>query len=108
MFIVVFPKLFRKKFRGLTIYPFVFLKEKLLKENKVVMFHERIHLRQQLEMLWLPFFLWYGIEFLIRWIQYKNRHTAYFNICFEREAYTNEKNFDYLKNRKLWSFIKYL
>ncbi len=108
MFIVVFPKLFRKNFRGLAIFPFIFLKDKLLIDNKSIIFHERIHLRQQLEMVWFIFFLWYGIEFLIRWIVYKDSSKAYYNISFEKEAYSNEKNFEYLKTRKFWSFIKYL
>ena len=32
---------------------------------------------------------------------------AYRNISFEREAYTNEANSNYLNNRALWSFIKF-
>lgn len=108
MFVVVISWLFAKNFRGLAIYPFIFLREKALKENLKVINHERIHLRQQIEMLWVFFFLWYGIEFLIRWIQFKNPLVAYFNISFEKEAYTKEIDMDYLKNRKLWSFTKYL
>lgn len=107
-FLVAFPQLFSKNFRGLAVFPFIFLKDKMLKEDRAIIFHERIHLRQQLEMLWFPFFLWYGIEFIIRWIQFKNTHQAYLNICFEREAYTNENNFNYLKIRKFWNFLKYL
>lgn len=108
MFVVIFPKLFRNNFRGLAIYPFIFLKDKKLKENKEVITHENIHLRQQIEMLWIFFFLWYIIEFLIRWIRYKNANKAYFNVCFEREAYVNEHNYNYLENKKYWSFTKYL
>ena len=108
MFVVVISWLFAKNFRGLAIYPFIFLRDKALKENLKVINHERIHLRQQIEMLWVMFFLWYGIEFLIRWIQFKNPLVAYFNISFEKEAYTNEVDMDYLKNRKFWSFTKYL
>ena len=108
MFVVVISWLFAKNFRGLAIYPFIFLREKALKENLKIINHERIHLRQQIEMLWIFFFLWYGFEFLIRWIQFKNPLVAYFNISFEKEAYANEFNLDYLKNRKFWSFTKYL
>lgn len=108
MIIVILPQIFKKKFSGMTVYPFVFLKNKMLKHDKTVMNHERIHLRQQLELLWLPFFIWYSFEFLIRWIQYGDRHDAYLNICFEREAYAQERDFEYLKYRRLWSFTKYL
>lgn len=108
MFIVSFPKLFSKQFRGLTIYPFIFVKGKELKSNKVLINHEMIHIRQQIELLWLPFFLWYITEFFIRLIQYRNAMKAYENISFEREAYYMENDFDYLRRRKIWSFFKYL
>lgn len=106
--IVIFKYLFSSKFNGLAIYPFIFLKHKLLKENFRVINHEKIHLKQQLELLWLPFFIWYSIEFLVRLIQFKNKQLAYKNISFEQEAYANELNMNYLKNRKLFSFINYL
>jgi hypothetical protein len=70
--------------------------------------HECIHLRQQKEMLVIFFFLWYGIEWLLRLIQYRNRMTAYKNISFEREAYDNMSNIGYLNTRKAYSFIKYI
>lgn len=86
----------------------MFLKSKDLKENQVLINHEKIHLRQQLELLVIPFYIVYGIEFLIRLILYKNWHKAYKNISFEREAYTNEFNLYYLKGRPFWAFLKYL
>ncbi|WP_055448067.1 hypothetical protein [Lacinutrix mariniflava] len=97
-----------KGYTGITIFPFVFLKDKSLKSNMVLINHEKIHLRQQLELLILPFYIIYGIEFLVRLIQYRNWYTAYINISFERESYRNQANFSYLKNRKVWSFLKYL
>lgn len=97
-----------KGYRGLTIYPFVFLKWEALKHDIVLMNHEKIHLKQQLEMLIIPFYLVYSFEFLIRLIQYKNWDIAYRNISFEREAYHNESNFAYLKQRPFWGFLKYL
>ncbi len=70
--------------------------------------HELIHTRQIIELLFVFFYLWYGLEWLIRLIQYRNRKAAYKNISFEREAYINDHNKYYLKNRKLYSFIHYL
>ncbi len=70
--------------------------------------HERIHLRQQLELLVLPFYIWYGVEYLLRLLQYKDRHKAYRNIGFEREAYANEANLEYLKDRNLWKFMDFI
>jgi len=107
MIVLILKYLTPKGFRGITVFPFVFLKDEKDREDVVMLNHERIHIRQQIEMLIVPFFLWYGIEFLIRWVQFKNRFTAYRNISFEREAYTNEKDPGYLKQRSFWYFLKY-
>lgn len=96
-----------KGYIGITIFPFMFLKQKALKENAVLINHEKIHLRQQIELLIIPFFIIYGFEFLVRLIQYKKWNTAYSNISFEREAYRNERNLNYLKSRSTWSFLSY-
>lgn len=93
---------------GIVIFPFVLLKTKALLVDAILMNHERIHLKQQLELLVIPFFIWYGIEFLIRLIIYKNWRKAYRNISFEREAYSKESHLEYLNERKFWNFLKYL
>jgi len=108
MWIVVAKYLIPKGFSGVTLFPFIFLKETKLVYNKSVIQHEKIHLRQQIELLILPFYLWYLLEFLYRYLQHRNLHLAYRAICFEREAYANEWQIDYLKHRKLWNFTNYL
>ena len=108
MFLIVTKYLIPKGYRGLALFPFVFVKYSLDKKNLVFVNHERIHLRQQLELLIIPFFVLYFLEFFLRLIQYRNVDLAYRNISFEREAYANEKDLDYLKNRFLWRFIKYI
>ena len=108
MFLLVTKYLIPKGYRGLTVFPFVFVKYRLDKMNDVFINHERIHLRQQLEMLIVPFFIWYFLEFCLKWIQYKNFDLGYRNISFEREAYANEKQIYYIKNRSFWKFLKYI
>ena len=108
MLLIVTKYLIPKGFSGLTIFPFVFLKDNNDKDNITFINHEKIHLRQQIELLIIPFFIWYFIEFFIRWIQYKNKFLAYKNISFEREAYANEKDPDYLKQRSFCSWFSYL
>ena len=108
MFVIVAKYLIPKGYRGLTAFPFVFIKYKFDLKNKVLVNHEKIHLRQQLEMLVLPFFVWYFIEYAVRLWQYKNTNLAYRNISFEREAYTNEINLEYLKTKRVFSFLNYL
>lgn|SRR5690606_16832462 len=105
---VVLNKWIPKGFAGITIFPFVFVAEEKWLHNSTFIIHERIHLRQQIELLVLPFFIWYGLEYIVRIFQYRNKSKAYRNISFEREAYANESNPNYLKQRRLFSFIRYL
>jgi len=91
---------------GITLFPFILFKNKL--NSDILILHEKIHIKQQIELLVIIFYLWYLIEYLIRIIQYKNVKKGYRNISFEREAYTNSNNKNYLKTRKLFSFLKYL
>ena len=101
-------KFFHRKYAAMTIWPFIFVKDMSHKEDSILINHERIHLRQQIELLWVPFFLWYFIEFLLKLLIHRNWDLAYKAISFEMEAYQNELDTDYLKNRKLWAFWKYL
>ena len=106
--ILVFKHIIPKQFIGLTVWPFVFVKEEQLKNDAVLINHEAIHLRQQLELLIFPFFIWYTLEFLWKLLLYKDRYLAYKNISFEREAYDNESDLNYLNTRKWYYFIHYL
>tara|TARA_R110002012_G_scaffold61127_1_gene160386 strand:+ start:30582 stop:30908 length:327 start_codon:yes stop_codon:yes gene_type:complete len=106
--LIVRPKLLRKNFNGITLWPFVVLKHHSFKEDAVFLNHEKIHLRQQAELLIVFFYFWYALEFLVRLMQFGNRYKAYRNISFEREAYHYEQNFDYLQKRKPYGFLKFL
>ncbi|KGO84787.1 membrane protein [Flavobacterium rivuli WB 3.3-2 = DSM 21788] len=97
-----------KGYIGITLYPFIIVRERQLMQHPVLLNHERIHLRQQAELLILPFYVWYVIEYLIRLLMYRNRKQAYRNIGFEREAYANESNPGYLKHRQFWNFLKFI
>lgn len=107
MFLVVSRFLIPKGYRGMTVFPFVIVGSAADKGNTVLVNHEKIHIRQQLELLILPFFVWYAVDFLIKWMYYRDWNAAYRNIVFEREAYANEKSPDYLKSRPFWCFLKY-
>ncbi|MUU78905.1 hypothetical protein [Winogradskyella endarachnes] len=105
--IIISKYLVPKGYIGLTIFPFVLLKFEGLREKKILLNHEKIHLKQQIELLIIPFFVIYVIEFLIKIVKYRNWNLAYRNISFEREAYANEKDLDYLKSRPLFNFFNY-
>ena len=112
MWIITSPILLKyftpKKTGGFTFFPFIFLASSHLKKDAVFINHEKIHLRQQAEMLLIIFILWYYTEFLVRLIQNGNWYKAYLNISFEREAYACENDLNYLKTRRFWAFLKYL
>ncbi len=94
--------------RGMALFPFVLLKYSKDKQNLVVLNHEKIHLRQQLELGILPFYVLYLANYLVNRFLYSCHDQAYRNICFEREAYCHESDLSYLQNRKFGSFWQYL
>lgn len=70
--------------------------------------HETIHFQQQLEMLFIPFFLLYGLFWLNGMIRHRDGKAAYYVNPFEKEAYINECKEDYLANRKRFAWKDYL
>ena len=92
---------------GITIYPFIILKEKNKKQgvNKLVV-HESIHIKQAEELLVLPFYILYVLEWLVKSLIHKSFKEGYYNISFEREAYSNQYNKKYIFERKKYHWIK--
>ena len=107
MILVSHKILTKMKVNGITLFPFIILRNKDFKNNKILINHEKIHLRQQLELLIIFFYIWYVVEYYYWLVKLKNKHLAYRNISFEREAYAMEEDLNYLETRKIWSFWKY-
>ena len=98
-------------FRGFTainLFGFIFERKECEPLSKQTLNHESIHTAQMKEMLYVFFYLWYVIEWLVRLVMYRNAHTAYRNISFEREAYMNQGNMSYLQGRGRYAWVKYL
>jgi hypothetical protein len=94
-------------FSAIALFPFIFIR-KGVKATPRLLNHERIHLRQQIELLVVPFYALYIFEYILRFIQYRDPALAYQNISFEREAYANDANESYLASRKMWMSFRYL
>ncbi len=62
--------------------------------------HEAIHTAQMRELLYLPFYLIYFAEWVARSIKTRNARRAYYEISFEREAYSHMHQTKYLKSRR--------
>lgn len=90
----------------MAIFPFILLKSAGLRNDREIINHEKIHLRQQLELLIFPFYILYLLNYLINLVIYKKHGLAYRNIVFEKEAYHYETDLDYLKNGNWYGWIK--
>ena len=106
--IIVIRHFFYRNYVGLGLWPFIILRNPDLKQDKVLINHERIHLRQQAELLLVFFYLFYLLEWVLKSIYYMDFYRGYRNISFEREAYLHEKNLDYLDQRRPYRFLKYV
>ena len=82
----------------LFVHPGVYLSDELMN-------HERIHTAQQREMLFVGFYVVYLVEWLVR---LSMRGNAYRNISFEREAYANQRNLNYLQHRRHYAWRGYM
>ncbi len=102
-FIIHLPSM---RANGMALFPFLLVKHK--SPSKVLINHEHIHFRQQIELLILPIYIWYALEYLIHRLRGKTPNQAYRNISFEKEAYANDDDLQYLGKRKLWAFWKYV
>ena len=98
-----------KGFTAITLLLWCFVRrDSAEKFNSVVETHENIHLSQEVELLFVFFYLFYAIEWLVRLVIYRDFRKAYFNISFEQEAYHNQYDESYLKGRRHFAWTKYL
>jgi len=95
-----------KGYNAMAFACFIFTRKQTLSERTIR--HEHIHYAQQKELLFIFQWLWYVVEWFIRLLVYRSHNKAYRNISFEREAFINDHNENYLKERKKYSFLKYL
>jgi len=123
---------------NITLFPFIFLVGKNdvdiinrigQQRFKKLVNHESIHRKQQKEVFILgvllaaivaittssliltilTHFIYYVIYILNYFINiFKYKNNAYKNIAMEREAYSNSDNDNYLTERKLFAWIKYI
>ena len=93
-----------KGFRAINLFGILFVRGNA-RINERTIRHEAIHTAQMKEMLYIFFYLWYVVEWIIRLFMKGN---AYRNTSFEREAYANQDDLNYLENRKRFDFVKYI
>lgn len=100
--VFVFKRLpLKKDYYAICLFGFILSVRPL---NAVETNHESIHAAQQKELLYVPFFIWYGIEWLVLYLKYRDATKAYFHIRFEEEAYAHQSDLSYLKTRKHYRY----
>ena len=90
----------RKGFVAIALFPILITSLPKKEVSPELINHENIHFKQQLECLLIGFYFIYIGEFLFYMLRFKNWDRAYKYISFEKEAYENETNLDYLRTRK--------
>ena len=95
-----------KGFQAINLFGVIFARKEYKELPKKVLNHEAIHTAQMKELLYIPFYVLYAIEYLINLIKYQNNDKAYYNISFEREAYRYERQLDYLRERQHFAQYK--
>lgn len=106
---IIYNKLIpHKDFKTINLFGILFAR-KGANIDDLTLNHERIHAAQMRELLFVPFYVFYVIEYIIRIPMHDfDVYEAYRNISFEREAYANEQDLSYLKRRDLFAFSEYL
>ena len=95
-----------KGFKAINLFGILFCRKEA-KIDDVTINHEEIHTAQMKEMLYIFFYIWYFIEWLIRLVMYMDSKMAYRNIAFEQEAYRNDKDMEYINNRKHYTWVNF-
>lgn len=90
---------------AITLFPFIISRGEM---SETTIRHECIHIEQQRELWVIPFYILYGLYWLKGKVKGMSNNDAYFNIPFEREAYDNQHDLNYLENRKRHSWRRYI
>ena len=99
-----------KEYIAINIFNIIFARKKMRAYpdsiKNVIINHELIHTEQIKELFYIPFYVLYLCNYIYNLFIYKNHKDAHRNIYFEKEAYDNETNLDYIKTRKKYNYFK--
>ena len=96
--------------RAVAPFPFcIIFRDEEQEKMEWVVRHEKIHFRQELELLWIGAILLELIEKMYgRFFLGKSKLEAYKWCSMEQEAYRNQNDPDYLKNRPTFRLFYYM
>jgi hypothetical protein len=90
---------------AITLGPIVISRNQMSETTKR---HETIHFQQFLELAFVGFIVLYFGWWVWNRIKGQSGPVAYFNIPFEKEAYANHHDKNYLNSRKRFAWIHYI
>ena len=97
-----------KGFSAINLFGVVVARKECLPLSGRILNHESIHSQQIKELLFVGFYIWYVFEWLVRLLYARNFKRAYNAISFEKEAFDNDANTNYLNCRKQFAFLNYI
>jgi len=100
---VILSKLAPIDIGAVTIGPLVFSRGKI---SEVTRRHETIHWQQYIETFIVGFLLLYFGFYITSLLKGRRGRDAYMEIPFEKEAYENQNDKQYLENRKRYAWIR--
>ncbi|WKZ31127.1 MAG: hypothetical protein QY318_04815 [Candidatus Dojkabacteria bacterium] len=90
-------------------YPFLYLRFPDHPNNPTWINHEKIHFRQQLELLFIFYFIFIAAERIYyRYFRKLSPLDSYLASAFEQECYINQSDTLYLSRRRPYAFLKYM
>ena len=89
---------------AITLFPFIISRDEM---SETTINHELIHIEQQRELWVIGFYILYVYYWAKGKIAGDSNDDAYFNIPFEREAYSKQYDKKYLESREKHAWKKY-
>lgn len=91
-----------RNFYAINLFGIIFTCIEMSEEEKN---HELIHTAQAKELLYVPFYLWYVIEWTVLFLKFHDWMKAYHSIRFEKEAYSKQHDLHYLCHRRHFCYL---
>jgi len=105
----ILKKLFGFSIGAVALFPFILVRDDEILNNREYINHESIHIRQYIETLIVGLLIIGFVQYLYALVMLrKSRIHAYYYMSHEQEAHQNDQNLLYLKQRKWFSYYKYL
>ena len=78
------------------------------KHSDILLNRKLIFLEQEKELLFIGFYLWFILEYIVRFLKTLSFRCAYVNMSFVQEVEFGESDLDYVINRHHYDWSKWL